>query len=58
MTFRQGSQATMTVDHREPWRSGFGGLDGPMNWLPACWACNNRKGNMPEAEFRALLGAD
>lgn len=58
LIFRQGCPNTMTVDHREPWRGGFGGLDGPMNWLVACWRCNHRKGNLPEAEFRALLAAD
>lgn len=58
MIFRQGHERTMTVDHREAWRGGFGGLDGPLNWLVACWLCNHRKGVMAEGEFRALLAAD
>lgn len=40
-----------TVDHREP--LALGGDDAPWNWVIACWACNNDKGSMTEAQFQA-----
>lgn len=45
-----------TVDHREPVVAG--GDDAAWNWAMACWLCNNRKGAMTEAEFRALLDVE
>lgn len=48
--------ATCTVDHKEPLV--LGGDDVAWNWAIACWLCNNRKGRMTEAEFRALLEAE
>lgn len=46
----------VTVDHKEPLVAG--GDDAPWNWALGCWLCNNRKGQMSEAEFRALLDAE
>lgn len=40
-----------TVDHRTP--RGDGGTDGLANLVFACRACNQRKADSPEAEFRA-----
>lgn len=45
-----------TVDHRQPLR--LGGDDAPWNYAMACNACNNRKADMPEADFRAVLAAE
>ena len=45
-----------TVDHKEPLARG--GDDAPWNWVMACNGCNNRKGDMTEAEFRALLASE
>lgn len=41
-----------TVDHVVP-RSKGGKTKG--NTVMACWTCNNRKGDMPANQFRALL---
>lgn len=43
---------TATVDHKHP--LGRGGPDSPHNWVMSCSACNNRKADMLECEFRAL----
>jgi len=43
---------TATVDHKHP--LALGGADHPSNWAMCCSACNNRKADMTEAEFRAL----
>lgn len=42
-----------TVDHREP--IVLGGDDAAWNYAMCCFACNNRKGAMTEAEFWSLL---
>lgn len=56
-TVRQrGIPTSGTVDHKDPFAPG--GADGPWNWAVACWLCNNRKGVMPEADFRALLASE
>jgi len=47
---------TCTVDHKEPIT--LGGDDAAWNWAICCWGCNNRKGAMTEAEFRALLAME
>ncbi len=43
----------VTLDHREPFTGG--GVDGPWNWILACYACNQAKGDMTEAAFRQIL---
>ncbi len=48
--------AMATVDHKDPIT--LGGDDAPWNFAMACFGCNNRKGFMTEAEFRALLAAE
>lgn len=48
-----GKPNKATVDHRVP--LGRGGTDGPTNWVMACLACNGRKADLSEAEFRALM---
>jgi 5-methylcytosine-specific restriction endonuclease McrA len=48
----QCTETTATVDHAQP--LALGGLDMALNWLMCCWRCNNEKGAMTEAEFRAL----
>lgn len=56
-TVRQrGLPTSGTVDHKDPLSDG--GADGPWNWAVACWLCNNRKGVLPEAVFRALLAQE
>lgn len=45
---------TMTVDHRIP--TSRNGTNWPANLAPACRACNSRKGNRTEREYRALHG--
>jgi 5-methylcytosine-specific restriction endonuclease McrA len=47
---------TCTVDHKEPIT--LGGDDAAWNWAICCWACNNRKGALTEAEFRGLLALE
>lgn len=59
--YRQGRQASFdcqllaSVDHRDP--LGRGGAESEENYAMACVACNGAKGNMTEAEFRALFAA-
>jgi 5-methylcytosine-specific restriction endonuclease McrA len=48
--FSEGDLAR-TVDHRVP--RGGGGTDGLVNLVFACRACNQRKKNLPEADFVA-----
>lgn len=56
MTRKPNRPDTLTCDHREPRRGGWtDGPEDPSNWAMACYRCNQRKGDMPEAEFRALL---
>lgn len=40
-----------TLDHREP--QARGGSDDQSNLVAACFKCNQAKGDMSEAEFRA-----
>lgn len=47
------SPITATVDHRTP-LSRFG-ADDPSNWVMCCSACNNKKADMTEEEFRAFM---
>lgn len=47
---------TATVDHKHPLARG--GADDPRNWAMACSACNNRKADMLECEFRTLMASD
>lgn len=47
---------TATVDHKTPLARG--GEDTPRNWVMCCSACNNRKADMLEAEFRALMAKE
>ena len=42
-----------TVDHVHP--QGNGGSNHPSNTVPACFLCNNMKGDAPEDQFRALI---
>lgn len=42
-----------TLDHREPLSRD--GDDAAWNWVMCCWDCNNKKGKMTEAAFRAWL---
>lgn len=46
----------VTVDHKEP--VVLGGDDAAWNYAMCCFGCNNRKGSMTEAEFRALLACE
>lgn len=41
-----------TIDHKQP--KSRGGSNGTANKVGACWSCNNRKGNLTEAEFRKV----
>lgn len=51
-----GHPLQATVDHRQPLgHPTEPGDDEPHNWIMCCNRCNNRKGTMTEAEFRALL---
>lgn len=43
---------SMTWDHVIP--TARGGLNVPENKVRACFRCNTRKGDMTEAEFRAM----
>lgn len=47
------TDTTVTVDHKHP--LALGGDDAAWNWAMCCWACNNAKGFMTEAEYRALF---
>lgn len=42
-----------TVDHKHP--TSRGGTNSRDNKVRCCWLCNNRKGNMTEAEFMRYL---
>lgn len=52
----EGHPHRATTDHRHP--KALGGWDVGANYAMACFTCNNRKGRMTEAEFRALLACD
>lgn len=45
------SRKHLTIDHVLP--RAKGGRDKLANFVPACPACNNAKGDMTEEEFRA-----
>ncbi len=44
-----------TIDHAKPRSRGGKNLD--YNLLPACWECNNEKGDMTISEFRRYVKA-
>lgn len=46
------ARTSVTVDHRQP--IALGGDDAPWNYAMCCWACNNAKGALTEAEFRSV----
>jgi hypothetical protein len=43
----------MSLDHKIPRRQG--GTRAPENVVPACWNCNQEKGDMTLEEYRAML---
>lgn len=47
---------TCTVDHLQAICNL--GADAPENWAICCWLCNNRKGSMSEADFRAMIAVE
>lgn len=49
-----GAPHSKTVDHKTPLSRG--GEDVASNRVMACWRCNNVKGSLTEAEFRARYG--
>ncbi|MDX2265426.1 MAG: HNH endonuclease signature motif containing protein [Hyphomicrobiales bacterium] len=51
-----GGPNAVTRDHATP--SSGGGKGKPHNLRAACFRCNQRKGVMSEAAFRALLAAE
>lgn len=44
-----------TIDHAKPRSRGGRNLD--YNLLPACWSCNNDKGDMTISEYRRYVKA-
>lgn len=56
LTLERECTDSATVDHKTP--ISRGGANAAANYALACWACNQVKGDMTEAEFSAAILAE
>ncbi len=54
LTRKRDKPHSFTVDHKTPLSRG--GEDRMSNFAACCLKCNNAKGNLTEAEYRAVIG--